>query len=79
MCDTKDCVCMCVCNFDPCLYLSDLEMYLLLNSVLFNKKAVMQRVPIRRKCDWGRHAGEVYGEVLINISHIPHRKCAYSK
>lgn len=79
MCDTKDCVCVCVCDFDPCLYLSDLEMHLLLNSVLFNKKAVMPRVLIRRKCVGGGFVGEVCGEVLIIISHIPNWKCFYSK
>ena len=53
-------------------------MHLLLNSVLFNKKAAMPRVAIRRKCIGGGYVGEVCAEVLIIIFNIPHRKCADS-
>lgn len=38
---------VCLCVISP-LYLNDLEMHLLLNSVLFNKKAAMPRVAIRK-------------------------------
>lgn len=69
MCDRSVCVCVIlICA----IYLSDLEMHLLLHSVLFNSKAVMPRVAIRMT-----HVGyveEVCGEVLIII---PERKCVY--
>lgn len=74
LCGTKS---VCLCVISP-LYLNDLEMHLLLNSVLFNKKAAMPRVAIRRKCIGGGYVGEVCAEVLIIIFNIPHRKCADS-
>lgn len=54
-------------------------MHLLLNSVLFNKKAARPRVAIRRKGIGGGYVGEVCRKVLIIIFNIPRRKCADSE